>query len=450
MTTTEPVPPAAGPRLKLVTWSLLISTLALGATLAAGRTVLLVEVDQQADATITQEVQAFIGFVEGSHHIGNGEEEQFASEAELMRSFLARQTPESHEALIAISDGEVMLLDNARHDAGLRFAESETAMDAVLSAEASSGALHTDGFGEVRWGRVTTDQDGAFLVLHFTTPAEADVQTTTATFARLGAGSLLLVAALAWLISRWTGTPPAQRSITAEAQGPSRSQPTPPPPDIHPQATTAARLLLGVQREAAVTHPQRRFLLATEPLQNPDVVEAALRSEASVVRVLGELAQIEAEVDTDAVHTGLLALVDHALGTESGRSTAPVDAAVVLTAGTVAAQQDPPSRLRLTVRSLTPQTPDPEPGATAAVPAGRATTTRLSHAAISSAEAARPSPSGASAYWELAEQVAAAHQGWCWRDSGSGPTMRIGMDLPLSASDETCTPAGLGADPGAM
>lgn len=162
------------------------------------RSILLNQVDRDANQAILDEVQEFIAYVDGAQQIGNGEGEQFDSEADLMRGFLARQTPETHEMLVAVSGEETMFLDNAQNGMGQRFVEDSPDYATIRTAETASGVQESAGFGEIRWGKVTTDQDGAFLVLHFTTPAEAEAAGTVWTFTWVSALSLLLVSTAAW------------------------------------------------------------------------------------------------------------------------------------------------------------------------------------------------------------------------------------------------------------
>lgn len=162
------------------------------------RSILLTQVDRAANQAILDEVQEFIAYVDGAQQIGNGEGEQFDSEADLMRGFLARQTPETHEMLVAVSGEETMFLDNAQNGIGQRFVEDSPDFATIRAAETASGVQESAGFGEIRWGKVTTDQDGAFLVLHFTTPAEAEAAGTVWTFTWVSALSLLLVSTTAW------------------------------------------------------------------------------------------------------------------------------------------------------------------------------------------------------------------------------------------------------------
>lgn len=481
--------PQAAARLKALLVGVVVAALVLTATVVAVRTILLAQVDQRADRTISHEVESFVTFVEGSAHIGNGEVDQFTSEVELMRSFLTRQTPESHEALVAVSGDEVLFLDNAQHDAGRRFTESEASLQHVLQSGSSSGVVHSEDFGEVRWGRVSTDQGGAFVVLHFTTPAEDDAESIVATVAGAGAGSLLLVTTLGWVIARWwpggRRRRPAPVTPTVPGQGPDRSASTPMDPDIQPtdripapdaltdpdaragadappaadaprritrRPVSAANLLLGVQRGAAQAHPTRRILLAAgDATPAPVMAGATVMAGASqssrasdlgisparqtahpTAEVLGGLAGIEAELDVDVVRSGMVALVDHAA------RNSPAGTAVFLTADQVPPLNGGPGGMQLSVLHTPepPQTPDPETGSSVPVhpdDAPRATLsdqhgTSSAGGDVSATPPAGTSPSG----WELAEQVAAAHQGRCWQVSGSGsPSVFSALTLLL-------------------
>ena len=184
-------------RMKLVALIGVSSALVLLLSLLTVRTILLNQVGRSADEAILDEVDEFIAYVDRAQ-IGNGEGEQFDSEASLMRGFLARETPETHEMLVSVSEGETMFLDNAQNGMGQRFVEDSPEFETLLEADAASGVQDTPGFGEIRWGKVTTDQEGVFLVLHFTTPAEEEAAGIVWTFTWVSVLALLLVGAGSW------------------------------------------------------------------------------------------------------------------------------------------------------------------------------------------------------------------------------------------------------------
>ncbi len=399
------------------------------------RSILLNQVDRGANQAILDEVHEFVAYVDGAHQIGNGEGEQFDSEADLMRGFLARQTPETHEMLVAVSGGETMFLDNAQDGMGQRFVEDSAELGTILDAETASGVQETPGFGEIRWGKVTTDQEGAFLVLHFTTPAEAEAGAVIRTLAWVSALALLLVSTLAWFgtglvqqirsgrsgedtptsssepTSKQHSPLPPQHAATPDGghspqHGPTESfapvrnpgesgtprastavfpsmpmpehpgdptvplsdllgGPAPEPPaeapaeEAEPGETpfeepaagasaaplrriSAASLVLHLQHELKHLHPERRFILTLEDQQH---------DAGHTADVLGALAQIEAELDAEAVETEFLELVSSALA-EASPDADEEAGVVILGAGRDAAGE----RLRLSVSAGSPHT----------------------------------------------------------------------------------------------
>lgn len=346
------------------------------------RSVLLTQVDRGANQAIRDEVHEFIAYVDGAQQIGDGDGEQFDSEADLMRGFLARQTPETHEMLVAVSGGETMFLDNTQDGMGQRFVEDSPEFDSLLQEDAASGVQESPGFGEIRWGKVTTDQEGAFLVLHFTTPAEEEAAGMAWTFTWVSALALLLVSACAWFsvgllqqIRDRRGRRPEEAGHPLQADHPMPpvrpmpehpgdptvplsdllGGPVPAPPQHEGptgleeapaegspslRRTSAASLMLRIQDRLRQLHPQRRFILTLDDEHH----EAGHTAE-----VLGALAQIEGEIDPDAVESEFLALVSAAL------EDAEPQSAVVLGAGR-STSDDGGQRLRLSVSAGSPET----------------------------------------------------------------------------------------------
>ncbi|GAA1453010.1 hypothetical protein ACFP47_01445 [Nesterenkonia lacusekhoensis] len=378
-------------------------------TLLTVRTVLLNQVDRSADEAIVDGVDEFIASVEGgqsSEDLRAGSGEQLDTEEALMREFLARRAPEEHTVLVAVSGGETILLDNSQEGMGQRFVEESPAFDSLLQADAASGAEAAPGFGEIRWGKVLTDQDGAFLVVHFTAAAEEDVADTLWTFTWISTAALLLVSAASWfgiglvqqILGRrrrrrhddadWMVTP--VRPLPDEA-----TEPTVPlndlmvPADLEKtaglentaglldsagagrlQRTSAASLMLRAQHRLQQHHPEHRFVLTLEGREH---------GAGHTADVLGTLAQTEAELDVEAVEAEYLNLVAEAL------ERAELGTAVVLGAGLSPRAGGEGPRLRLSVNAGSPAT------SSMTVPLEPERTTPL----VASARADSPSQPGA-------------------------------------------------------
>lgn len=182
-------------RWRIVGWIVLTTAIALLAVVVTMRSLLQGQVDQAADAGIVQEVEEFRTFVDEG--VDPRTAQPFASEAELMQRYLARQTPATHEAFIAVSDGDVSFLDNAADDAGELLAADPAQLDSLVEDPSTSGLRDTE-HGTVRWGRVDTEDGSAFLVLQFTDPAHDDVDQQVLLLVGVAAGGLALTALIAW------------------------------------------------------------------------------------------------------------------------------------------------------------------------------------------------------------------------------------------------------------
>ncbi|MER6927438.1 ATP-binding protein [Kocuria palustris] len=182
-------------RWRIVGWIVLTTAIALLAVVVTMRSLLQGQVDQAADAGIVQEVEEFRTFVDEG--VDPRTAQPFTSEAELMERYLSRQTPATHEAFIAVADGDVSYLDNAADDAGELLAADAAELDSLLADPSASGVRDTE-HGSVRWGRVDTEDGSAFLVLQFTDPAHDDVDQQVLLLVGVAAGGLALTALIAW------------------------------------------------------------------------------------------------------------------------------------------------------------------------------------------------------------------------------------------------------------
>lgn len=200
-------------RWRIVGWIVLTTAIALLAVVVTMRSLLQGQVDQAADAGIVQEVEEFRTFVDEG--VDPRTAQPFASEAELMERYLSRQTPATHEAFIAVADGDVSYLDNAADDAGELLAADTAELDSLLADPSASGVRDTE-HGSVRWGRVDTEDGSAFLVLQFTDPAHDDVDQQVLLLVGVAAGGLALTALIAWFAAGQILLP--VRRIAAVAQ----------------------------------------------------------------------------------------------------------------------------------------------------------------------------------------------------------------------------------------
>lgn len=182
-------------RWRIVGWIVLTVSIALMAVVVTMRSLLLGQVAHSANDGITQEVEEFRTFVDEG--VDPQTAEPFTSEAALMERYLSRQTPATQEAFIAVSGDQVFFLDNAADDAGERLAADPAELESLLGAQETSGIRDTEQ-GAVRWGRVDTGDDSAFLVLQFTDPARGEVDQNVLLLIAVAGGGVLLTALIAW------------------------------------------------------------------------------------------------------------------------------------------------------------------------------------------------------------------------------------------------------------
>lgn len=193
---------------------MLTTGIVLLAIVASMRSILLGQVAQAANEGIVQEVEEFRTFV--SEGVDPTTAEPFTSETELMERYLSRQTPATDEAFIAVTDEQVMFLDNGANDAGELLAQDNTEIERLMNADSASG-VDTSEYGTMRWGRAETEGGSALLVLQFTDPAREQVNQQTLLLVAVAGGGLVLTAAIAWFVSGQILLPVRRISELAEA-----------------------------------------------------------------------------------------------------------------------------------------------------------------------------------------------------------------------------------------
>lgn len=211
--TTEPrQPPAASStvgissRWRIVGWILFTTALALLAVTVTTRSVLLTQVAERSNASVVQEADEFRTFA--AEGVDPATARPFESVDALLERYLARQTPESGEALIGVAGADaaqdsVRFLDNGGGGVGRDLAQDPVRLQSRLDSEEPSGVTDTPG-GEMRWGRTTVhagDQQGTLVIAQFTDRDREDVEAETLILIGVAVGGLALTAGIAWLVA---------------------------------------------------------------------------------------------------------------------------------------------------------------------------------------------------------------------------------------------------------
>lgn len=187
----------ASARWRIVGWIVLATAITMLATIISVRSILLGQVNQAANDAIVQEIEEFQIFANQEFDPGTASN---ASEIDLIETYLSRQTPATNETLIGHFGDEVIFLDNASNDAGELIARDEQKLQQLLTSSDTSGIDETE-HGPMRWGRYTSDNGVALIVLEFTGPGEEEVNQQTFILLSVAVGGLILTAAIAWLVA---------------------------------------------------------------------------------------------------------------------------------------------------------------------------------------------------------------------------------------------------------
>ena len=186
-------------RWRIVGWIVLTTALSLLAMMVTLRSVLTTQVVSQADHGIVQEADEFSTFA--AEGVDPTTAAPFTSATAMMERYLARQTPATGEAFIAVTPDTVLFSDNAAGDAGELLAADQERLRRILDHPQDSGVLATPQ-GELRWGRTSAQVDGqtgTLIIGIFTQTAREQVDRDTLLLFWVAAGGLLLTAGIAWL-----------------------------------------------------------------------------------------------------------------------------------------------------------------------------------------------------------------------------------------------------------
>lgn len=204
-------------RARIVGWIVLTAALGLLALIVTVHSALQAGVARQANAQVEQELAEFDAFVSEGRDPRTGR--AFGDVRDVFDVYLRRQEPEPSELLLARADGSQDVLSTS----GGRQGSYDLAADhAVLSRVlAEAGGIAVTPAGEIRWGHRRVDAgdgpDGTIALVVFTEPMAAEAGATTRLMAGVSAGSLILIAAMAFVAAGQILRPLREVQRTAEA-----------------------------------------------------------------------------------------------------------------------------------------------------------------------------------------------------------------------------------------
>ena len=246
-------------RWRIVGWIVLTTALVLFGLGLTLRTLLMADVDRTANADVVQELDEFRTFAREG--VDPTTAEPFDSPERMLRLYLGRQIPASHEVHLGMDDARVFAVDRSGGDPGpYDLAADSDVVNAIRESAAPSGIADTPA-GPVRWGKVTIDGgDSTFVIAVFTAPERAEVDATMRVFAWGSLAGLALTALLGYLVAGQILAP--VREVRQVAEGIQESDLTRRVPvhgrdDISQLAMTFNAML---DRIEAAYDTQRRFV----------------------------------------------------------------------------------------------------------------------------------------------------------------------------------------------
>ncbi|MDO4230790.1 MAG: HAMP domain-containing sensor histidine kinase [Lautropia sp.] len=188
-------------RWRILGWIMLTTVMVMLLIILTARAIFQNDVLYRANGAILQEVQEFRTFAEQA--IDSKTHKPFTSLSALMERYMERQTPDLGEAFISVTSSEVLVVDNAKNDAGERLAGDRNRLNELLDDKENSGVLKT-GDGQLYWGKsvVTAgDQTGTLLVAEFVQSGMEDVRRNMMLLFGIMLVGVLLTAVIAWMVA---------------------------------------------------------------------------------------------------------------------------------------------------------------------------------------------------------------------------------------------------------
>lgn len=263
-------------RWRILGWIVLTTVLMMLALILTARSIFIRQVHLDANAAIVQEVNEFKAFA--SEAMDSRTRRPFASMAALMQRYLEKQTPDRGEAFIAVTPGDVLLIDNAANDAGERLASDRERLNALLNSKHSSGVEKTPD-GPLRWGKsvvVGNGQRGVLLVAQFMQGSINAVHRNILVLFGVMFGGLVLVASIAWLVAGQI-LAPVQRFIRLSDRIDPLNLQTRLPEDGSDELAQLARALNSMLDRLSSAHLEQRHVLYEVLQQTQSQVQTLAR-----------------------------------------------------------------------------------------------------------------------------------------------------------------------------
>lgn len=209
-------------RWRISYWIIATVLLALLAVILTTRTFLFSRIEEDANATVEQEVSEFRAFVE------SGTDPQtaapFTTSRRMMEVYLSRQIVSNNQAIFGMVDGQLIQMDlSGNSGSHVREVQSNSSLvSSVLQSDNPSGVYKDSELGQVHWGRVAVTTSGphgqpeshqdqgqfkyqgsesVFVVAVFTEPSRSEVSGQMGSIALVGAGGLAVTSFIAWLVA---------------------------------------------------------------------------------------------------------------------------------------------------------------------------------------------------------------------------------------------------------
>ncbi|NEK84430.1 HAMP domain-containing histidine kinase [Blastococcus saxobsidens] len=210
------VPRAA--RTRIIGWVLLLVLLALALVTLVTWRLLIRATDERMDLALRAEVEEFSQIVEGNVDPGTGE--PFASVDDVLRTVITYNLARPNEKFLGYVDGEYRF--QSRIEAPVLLSEDAAFTELVGSVTDTRAGRYDSGAGEVRYLAVpvTLEGDptpGVALVAYFADQERQAADDTAQLMLGVGAVTVLLAAAGAWVVAGRVLAP--VRAVATTAQG---------------------------------------------------------------------------------------------------------------------------------------------------------------------------------------------------------------------------------------